>query len=67
VATTSGKCTKEVLKDWYQTIIRPQIVQKSLLLLDAYGGFNTAADDENGDECEDEDGLGNNDFILLNV
>jgi len=59
-----------VLQDWYQTVIRPKIRQKSLLLLDAYGGFNDAAgsgalENEHGSgdsQSEDENSAGANDL-----
>lgn len=44
VATKSGKCTSQILKDWYEEIFRPQVVAESVILLDAFGGFNKATD-----------------------
>jgi len=39
-ASSSGKCTKAILNDWYNNLLKPNLKGNSVLLLDAYGGFN---------------------------
>jgi len=56
VASKSGKCTTNILKDWFVNNFKPHIKVESLLLLDAFGGFNKATekDDENRSSDDDE-------------
>ena len=48
VASSFGKCTRKILKDWYESVFCAQIIAESIILLDAFGGFNTATTNENG-------------------
>ena len=46
-ASVSGKCTTAVLERWSTQIIEPNLTNKSILLLDVYGGFNRAFSQNN--------------------
>jgi len=43
-----------VLKQWYNDIVKPNITEESLLLLDSIGGFNKATDND-GEEDSNAD------------
>ena len=52
VASKSGKCTSEILNNWFEVVLKPQITSDSIILLDCFNGFNQGAA-QAADESDD--------------